>query len=168
MRRFVIGCVSSSNFAILTKITRLCVTVLPYTRTYTNGLHFPTKMVLVITIWHFCYVFSTSCINAILIFTVSQYYHYQFEKIGDGHMYVIANMYSYWHKIWQKDSTSNVYRNMCVLGMYFLFLELISWYSSSSSSSSWLRSWLLGMMMENCRLSSSQTWPCNPHTCTYM
>ena len=73
MKRCVIECVSGSNFAILTNSTLVYVTVLPYTCTRTNGLHFQTKMVVVITIFHFCYVFtSTSCINVILIFTVYQ------------------------------------------------------------------------------------------------
>ena len=56
----------------------------------------------------------------------------------------------------------NVFRKM--FGVGSKFFSGSRWYSSFSSSSSWLRSWLLGMMMKNCLLSSSQTWPCNPHT----
>ena len=66
MKRCVIECV----FAILTRIIRLVCVWLSF-RIHVH-VHFPTKMVIVITIWHFCFVFSTSCISAILIFTVFQ------------------------------------------------------------------------------------------------
>ena len=147
------------------KSTLVCVTVLPYICAYTNGLHFPTKIKWWLSLRFGIFVMCLLVLAALMPFWyLPSLSNINLKKIGDGYiyMYVIAAMYSYWRKIWQKDSTSNVYRKMFGVGSKFFYGS--RWYSSFSSSSSWLRSWLLGMMMENCRLSSSQTWPCNPHT----